>query len=93
MSEGTPESIVGVDGDLDFASAPGLQLQIATAFALLPVVLVLDLARCSFIDSAGLSLLIKARRDGLDQDTRLRLRNTPRHVERLLSICGIDQLF
>ena len=93
VSERTAESVLTLAGDVDFASVVWWQRRIGEALRPLPTVLVLDLARVSFMDSSGVNLLIAARRMGLAQDTRIRLRNKPAQVERLLSISGMDRVF
>jgi anti-anti-sigma factor len=52
----------------------------------------LNLREVSLLDSSGLSVLIGAHRLALAKGVRLLLAALPRHVERTLSITGLDEV-
>lgn len=54
--------------------------------------IVIDLARVEFIDSSGLSGLLRLRRQALSRGLLISLRDVPPQVAVLLSLSGIDQL-
>jgi anti-anti-sigma factor len=49
-----------------------------------------DLHEVSLLDSSGLSVLLSAHRHASALEVRLLLAGLPRHVERTLSITGLD---
>jgi anti-sigma B factor antagonist len=53
---------------------------------------VVDLARVQFIDSSGLSALLRLRRLALARGRSVVLRDVPPFVARLLSLSGVDQV-
>jgi anti-anti-sigma factor len=55
-------------------------------------VLRLDLGEVSFLDSSGLSVLLGAHKHAAGRKVRLTLSELPRHVERTLSITGLDEI-
>ena len=54
---------------------------------------VLDVTDVRFIDSAGLTLLVAARLNLLDQSARLELRNIPANMQHLLDLAGLSDYF
>ncbi|MEW9551600.1 STAS domain-containing protein [Nonomuraea sp. NPDC050783] len=52
--------------------------------------LVIEVGRLSFIDAAGLGLLVSVHRQAARQRTPVRLANVPPRMERLLRITGLD---
>jgi anti-sigma B factor antagonist len=55
--------------------------------------LVIDLSAVTFLDSTGISALIKARNSALAEDKALSLRSVPERVARLLHLTGLDGIF
>ena len=87
------ESVLHVDGDIDFWTAPDWRLLIEDRLSEQPASLVLDLGRVKFMDSSGLSMLITARATCTAQSTTLLIRNSSAPVLRLFELTGIDHLF
>jgi anti-sigma B factor antagonist len=58
-----------------------------------PVDVVVDLSAVSFLDSSGISALIRARRRVGEVGGTLRLRNPQPKVRRVLQITGVEQAF
>ncbi|MCK2216395.1 STAS domain-containing protein [Actinomadura sp. ATCC 31491] len=54
------------------------------------VSLVIEVGRLSFIDAAGLGILVSVRNQAVRQRTPVRLANVPPAMERLLRITGLD---
>ena len=83
--------VLGLEGELDLAAAPKLRARIeeaATGHAL-----VIDLRRVTFIDSAVLKELLRARAQLSARDMRLVLAGVPRPVRRLLDLTRTGELF
>jgi anti-sigma B factor antagonist len=60
--------VTGLSGELDLATSPQLEKELELARSVDPTLLILDLSKPEFIDSAGISVIVKARlramRDG-----------------------------
>jgi anti-sigma B factor antagonist len=78
-------------GELDIASADGLEKRLADVEADSPAILVLDLRRVEFIDSTGLRALIAADQRARSQGRRLAVVSGPNAVARLLTVTQLDQ--
>ncbi len=76
---------LAVGGDVDLASAPALRAALADR-----AVVVVDLADVTFIDAAGLGVLLEAHRRRPDGVT---LRTPSPCVRRLLALAGHDATF
>ncbi len=78
-----------VRGELDAASAPRLRTHIRSALAAGITRVVVDLAAVSFIDAAGLGVLVGARRRLADAGGELEVVHASRPVRRVLEITGL----
>ena len=83
-------TVLGLEGELDLAAAPVLRGHVDEAAGR---ALVLDLVRVSFIDSAVLKELLRARAELAARDVRLVLAGVPRPVRRLLDLTRTSELF
>jgi|RhiMethySRZTD1v2_1073278.scaffolds.fasta_scaffold1426819_2 anti-sigma B factor antagonist len=86
--------LLTASGDLDAYTAPGLRTRLHEAIegdedAELVVV---DLAKATFIDSAGLGALIGAHRRILERGGRLRIVRPPALVARAFELTGLDEV-
>jgi anti-sigma B factor antagonist len=81
--------VLALAGELDVISAPDLAEQLdALAADACPRVL-LELSRLSFVDSAGVSVLVKARHEAEANGRRLILRNPTEQVHQVFSVLGL----
>ncbi|MFJ6797327.1 STAS domain-containing protein [Streptomyces sp. NPDC091268] len=85
--------VVGVVGDLDYATAAELRDLTAALPLLAGQRLVLDLAGMEFCDSSGISALIAARNHALAAHAHIRLDGVPAHTLRVLRFVGLAQVF
>lgn len=85
--DGTP--VLSVSGELDLASSPMLEEQVERAVAGAPAVVIIDLRQLEFMDSTGLSVLIRAHQRAQEHGHRLAIVNGSRQVRRLLSLTGV----
>jgi anti-anti-sigma factor len=81
--------VLRLEGELDLASAPELRKRFDEA----EDSLVLDFARVTFIDSAVLKELLRARAELADRGVRLVLAGVPAPVRRLLDLTRTSELF
>ncbi|MFG1703207.1 STAS domain-containing protein [Nonomuraea sp. M3C6] len=87
---------VSVSGELDIATTELLRshlldlLQEAGHGGRAKVTLVIEVSRLSFIDAAGLGILVSVQNHALRQRTPLRIAGVPPRMRRLLRITGLD---
>jgi anti-anti-sigma factor len=89
-SEGTA-AVVVVSGELDLASGPELE-EVLERISRDPVdLLVIDLREVDFMDSTGLSIIVKAHQRFAENGRRLGLVRGPSQVQRLLDLTGVAE--
>jgi anti-sigma B factor antagonist len=81
--------LLSVRGELDLASSPALEEQFEQALAETPPLVIIDLRELEFMDSTGLSVLIRAHQRTQEAGQRLAIVNGSRQVRRLLSLTGV----
>jgi len=82
-------TLVVVSGELDIATAPQLRQAVTEALSEGPSTLHLDLSGVSFIDCAGLQVLIIGEREARLRRGRLLLRRSSAHVDRLRDLTAV----
>lgn len=83
--------VLAVSGELDLAASPTLEEELDRAFADSAEHLIIDLRELDFIDSTGLSVLVKAHQRAEDSGRRFGLVNGGSQVRRLLNLTGIAE--
>ncbi len=84
-------AIIAVSGELDLASSPSLETEFERVSRTDSEVLVLDLRRLEFMDSTGLSVIVKAHQRLADEGRALYLVRGPQQVQRLLDLTGVAE--
>jgi anti-sigma B factor antagonist len=84
---------VRIEGEIEFATAPRLRAALLDLAQRGASPVVVDLAAVSFLDSAGISLLIQAKKRFAAAGTDLVLRAPRPSVLRVLQISGVAELF
>lgn len=84
---------VRVAGELDMATAPQLGEELDRIAADPPPVVVVELAGVTFLGSAGLGVLVQARRDLLQRASRLVLAKVSDGLMRVFQIVRLDRTF
>ena len=84
-------ALVVVSGELDVASGPTLEQELATTGASDAQLLILDLRDLEFIDSTGLSILIKAHQQAEASGRRFAVVRGRSQVQRLLGLTGLEE--
>lgn len=82
--------VVRIDGELDQASVPAVREAIDGAIESGPGGVLVDLSRCEFIDSSGLSLIVDAQRRLDAEGASFGVCSPTEDVRRLLALTGID---
>lgn len=85
-------TVLAISGELDLASSPALESELDRAFnAGDGSMVILDLRELEFMDSTGLSVLVKANQRSQEAGRRFGLINGGRQVQRLLSLTGVAE--
>ncbi len=84
-------ALVVVSGELDLASGPALEQELTGALASPARVVIVDLRALEFIDSTGISILIKAHQRAQANRRRFVVVKGPSQVQRLLGLTGLEE--
>jgi anti-anti-sigma factor len=81
--------VIGVTGELDLASSPALERELERGIASQAEVVIVDLRQLDFMDSTGLSVLVRAHQRATENGQRFGVVRGPQQVQRLLSLTGV----
>jgi anti-sigma B factor antagonist len=84
-------SVISVSGELDLASSAALEEELTRATESDAELVVLDLRELEFMDSTGLSTLVKAHQRAEGAGKQFGLVRGPQQVQRLLSLTGVEE--
>lgn len=84
-------TVIALSGELDLASSPALEEALDRVLGSDSKLVVLDLRTLDFMDSTGLSIIVKAHQTADDRQLQLYLVNGPAQVQRLLSLTGVAE--
>ena len=85
--------VVSVSGEVDLATAPALERTLRGAAEDQTGEVIVDLSRCSFLDSRGLTALLATRERLGSSDRSLGLVLSNPNVLKIFRITGFDQIF
>lgn len=83
---------VAVAGEIDQATAPRLKAELLKAIARMSPHLVIELSGVTFIDSAGLTVILAARQRARAQGGDTYLLGPTKQVRKVLAITSLDRL-
>lgn len=83
-------TVVTVTGEVDLATAPGLDDELVALLDGGSTRLVVDLAGVDFLDSSGLGVLVKALKRTREKDGSLDLVVTSERILKVFRITGLD---
>ena len=81
--------LLALSGELDVVSAPGLEQHLNEALSKPDAHVTLDLSDLQFVDSAGVSVLIKAKQDAESSGRTLVLARPTEQVHRVFALVGL----
>jgi anti-sigma B factor antagonist len=81
--------VIVLSGELDLASAPGLERSLSKILAEANGRVLLDLNQLTFVDSAGVTVLIRAKHEAEAIGRPLVLRRPTAQVHRVFSVVGL----
>jgi len=82
-------TVLMLSGELDVVSAPGLQQYLAEVLSEAHERVMLDLNGLTFVDSAGVSVLIRAKQTAESSGRTLVLRRPTEQLERVFALVGL----
>jgi anti-sigma B factor antagonist len=85
--------VVGLDGDVDIQVADRLRADLAEIESAQPRVLVLDLSKTTFLDSAGMALIAAAHGRAQDEGRRLVVVRPRLGVDQAFKVSGVEDVF
>lgn len=85
------DGVLVVAGELSLAEAPILERHLAEVLATATSTVVVDLAGVEFIDSTGLSVLVRAHQQASERGVGFGVRNPRAQAHRLLSLTGLEE--
>lgn len=83
--------VIGVSGELDLASSPALEQELERGAAATADLVIVDLRQLEFMDSTGLSVLVRAHQRATEKGQRFGVVKGPQQVQRLLSLTGVAE--
>ena len=89
IHNGNQAVVIGVSGELDLASSPALEQELERGAAAQAEVVIVDLRKLEFMDSTGLSVLVRAHQRATENGQRFGVVRGPQQVQRLLSLTGV----
>ena len=94
-ASGGDTPILTMDGDVDIATEQDWRRRGTELLEQHPTMrdVVVNMARVSFIDSRGMSVLIDLHATALKRGGKLTLQAVPQRVVKALSVAGLDQVF
>ena len=82
-------AVIRVSGELDLASSPALEEELARVSSSESSLVIVDLRDLEFMDSTGLSVLVRAHQRAAENSQRFGVVNGSQQVQRLLSLTGV----
>jgi len=91
IQDGDRALVIGVSGELDLASSPELERELERGTSSDVELLIIDLRKLEFMDSTGLSVLVRAHQAATRDGKRFAVVRGPQQVQRLLSLTGVAE--
>ena len=83
--------VIGVSGELDLASSPALESELERGQASEAALVIVDLRKLEFMDSTGLSVIVRAHQRATENGRDFAVVKGPQQVQRLLSLTGVAE--
>lgn len=85
--------VIEIRGEIDIQSAPGLRDELLRVIRRYGAQLALDLAGVTFMDCAGLNVLLATRRRAQLEEGSVRIVRASPRVLRMISLLGLERVF
>ena len=87
--DGDGAVLIEVSGELDLASSPGLEHELDSHLTAGVGLVIVDLRQLEFMDSTGLSVLVRAHQRAVEAGQRFAVVRGPQQVQHLLTLTGV----
>jgi anti-sigma B factor antagonist len=88
-----PPTVVPLEGEIDLHVSPRVAATLNAALKEQPRNLVVDMSKCSYIDSSGLAVLIEAMQNVEKYGGKFALAALQENVKPIFEIARLDQVF
>lgn len=88
-----PQKIVPLEGEIDLHVSPRIAATVNAALKEKPRQLVIDMSKCSYIDSSGIAVLIEAMQNAEKYGGKFALVALQENVKPIFEIAKLDQVF
>jgi anti-sigma B factor antagonist len=85
----TGDARIAVSGEIDLGTAPQLETALADALSATPTQITVDLSDVEFIDSTGVSVLVRSAHQGEQRGVSVRVHGAHGIVARVLEVTGV----
>jgi anti-sigma B factor antagonist len=89
--DGAAAVVVAVSGELDLASGPELESELDQISGPATQLVIIDLRQLDFMDSTGLSILVRAHQRLAGEGCEMSLVKGSQQVQRLLDLTGVAE--
>ncbi len=86
-------NVLPLEGEIDLHISPEVADELRTMIEQKPPVLVVDLAKVTYLDSSGLAVLIEGMQDVQKYGGKFGLANVQENVKHIFDIARLDQVF
>ena len=86
-------NVFPLEGEIDLHVSPQMARELRALVAEKPKVLVVDLAKVTYMDSSGLAVLIEGMQGVQEYGGKFRLANVQESVRHIFEIARLDQVF
>jgi anti-sigma B factor antagonist len=86
-------NVLPLDGEIDLHVSPEVGESLRRMIAKKPSVLIVDLAKATYLDSSGLAVLIEAMQNVQEYGGRFALAGVQESVKQIFEIARLDQVF
>lgn len=93
MTKKMRPNVLQLEGEIDLHVSPGVADSLRSMVEKKPKVLVVDLAKVTYLDSSGLAVLIDAMQNVQEYGGRFAVANVQESVKHILEIARLDQVF
>ena len=87
------KDVLQLEGEIDLHVSPEVAESLRTMVANKPKVLVVDLAKVTYLDSSGLAVFIEGMQNVQEYGGRFALANVQESVQHIFEIARLDQVF
>ncbi|HME87992.1 MAG TPA: STAS domain-containing protein [Chthoniobacterales bacterium] len=93
MLQKTRPNVLQLEGEIDLHISPEVAKSLRTMIAKKPKVIVVDLAKVTYLDSSGLAVFIEGMQNVQEYGGRFALAAVQESIQHIFEIANLDQVF